>query len=47
MATNRRRTVAYLEVKDREALEVISQHTGATLSKLVERAVRLLLKKEK
>ena len=47
MATNRVRTVSYLTTQDRDGLNNISQKTGATISKIVERAVKQLLKKEK
>jgi len=46
MATNRKRTVSYLQLKDRDGLNNISQRTGATLSKIIERAVKQLLNKE-
>jgi hypothetical protein len=47
MATNRIKTVAYLEPKDRKGLDKLSAATGATVSKIIERAIRKLLKKEK
>lgn len=44
--TNRIKTIAYLEIKDRDDLNNISAKTGATISKIVERAVKQMLKKE-
>ncbi len=45
--TNRIRTVTYLKAQDRDGLNSISVKTGATISKILERAAQQLLKKEK
>ena len=43
MATKRIKTVAYLKVKDRRALNKLAAETGTTLSKLIEQAVRQII----
>jgi len=45
MTTKRATTVAYLQPEDRERLNKLSQKTGATISKLIEKAVQEYLKK--
>jgi predicted transcriptional regulator len=46
MTTERIKTIAYLQAKDRAGLDQLSEKTGATVSKLIERAVQQYLKKE-
>jgi ribbon-helix-helix protein len=46
MTTERIKTIAYLEQKDRAGLEKLSEKTGATISKLIEKAVQEYLKTE-
>jgi hypothetical protein len=46
MTTDLKRTIAYLQAKDRAGLERLSKKTGATISKLIEKAVQDYLKKQ-
>jgi hypothetical protein len=46
MTTGRAKTIAYLQPKDRSGLEKMSEKTGATISKLIEKAVQAYLKSE-
>ena len=46
MTTKRTKTIAYLQPKDRAGLEKLSDKTGATISKLIEKAVQAYLKAE-
>jgi hypothetical protein len=46
MTTGRIKTIAYLEPKDRAGLDRLSDKTGATISKLIEKAVQQYLKTE-
>ena len=46
MTTERIKTIAYLQQKDRAGLDQLSEKTGATISKLIEKAVQQYLKKE-
>jgi len=43
MATKTIKTVAYLRVKDRKALNKLAVETDTTLSKLIEQAVRQII----
>lgn len=43
MTTKRIKTIAYLQPKDREGLDKLSNKSGATISKLIERAVQSYL----
>lgn len=46
MTTERIKTIAYLQPKDRAGLDQLSEKTGATVSKLIEKAIQQYLKKE-
>jgi hypothetical protein len=46
MTTDRIKTIAYLQQKDRAGLEKLSDKTGATISKLIEKAVQQYLQRE-
>ena len=46
MTTDRIKTIAYLQQKDRAGLEKLSDKTGATISKLIEKAVQQYLERE-
>jgi hypothetical protein len=47
MVTHKKRTVVYLDLAEREALERLSAKTGAPIAELVRRAVAQYLKKTK
>jgi hypothetical protein len=47
MTTNKRRTVVYLDSKDRKALDRISAETGAPVAALVRKAIAEWLVKNK
>jgi predicted transcriptional regulator len=46
MTTDRIKTIAYLQPKDRAGLDKLSDKTGATISKLIEKAVQQYLQRE-
>jgi hypothetical protein len=46
MTTKRTKTVTYLEPTERDGLKKLSERTGATISKLIEKAVQQYLKRE-
>jgi predicted DNA-binding protein len=46
MTTKLKKTVAYLQPEERAGLEKLSEKTGATISKLIQKAVQLYLKRE-
>jgi hypothetical protein len=46
MTTQLKKTVAYLQPQDRVRLDKLSEKTGATISKLIEKAVQQYLRKQ-